>query len=127
MRPATVLIVLFAALALAFAYAPCSAATAQAASGTASTSQPDARYQWHQGRWWYQYPDSRWVYWESNRWNDYRPQVVLTAQTSETTAAPAAASTGVPCYTSGSSYESRSWAHSAVGSWGGNYFGRPGY
>jgi hypothetical protein len=39
----------------------------------ASPDQNAWRYVWHNGAWWYWLPQQKWVYWQSNHWNDYNP------------------------------------------------------
>jgi hypothetical protein len=129
MRPIFAILVLLAAFALFVVCTPCTAATV--AKDTTAATQPSSRYQWHEGRWWYWLPENRWVYWENSRWNDYRPTVTFAAQTTQQAAPAAAAVAPVavatqPCYPAGGG-QTNTWASAAVGSWGGNYFGRPGF
>jgi hypothetical protein len=36
-------------------------------------NQPNWRYVWHNGQWWYWLPQGCWVYWNGQHWTDYRP------------------------------------------------------
>ena len=61
----TVLFTMWAAVALVVPVA-----AQQTASG--SSTQPDWRYCWHEGRWWYWMPENRWVIWSGTAWAPYK-------------------------------------------------------
>jgi hypothetical protein len=133
MRLTAILLMLVTLAVFAVAAVPCNAAG----------NNDQARYQWYGGRWWYWMPDNHWVYWEGNRWIDYRSTVSRTAQTTvgseqATDQSTASATVGNACpvsvgtpyggYSGYSGYSGAgSWSAAAVGSWGGNYFGRSMY
>jgi hypothetical protein len=128
MRFLTLILIVATLATMAVSVVPCNAAV----------NDDQARYQWHGGRWWYWMPDNHWVYWDGGCWIDYRPLVTMTAQATEQAvpaiqqAARADTSPGnsrsVPAAASNRDYSgysvTDSWTAGAVGSWGGNYFGR---
>ena len=49
---------------------------------TTKQGQPQWRYTFHNGEWWYWLPTARWVYWRDNQWNDYNPQTYTSIRSS---------------------------------------------
>jgi hypothetical protein len=45
------------------------------------------RYTFHNGEWWYWLPANRWVYWRSDRWNDYDPKTYVSPRSAGVVAA----------------------------------------
>jgi hypothetical protein len=76
---------------------------------TLKTTKPDWHYRWHEGRWWYSMPDSKWVYWNGSTWVPFeqssRVRTVSEAKSASTDNGNAetttAAKTAEPAYSSG--------------------------
>jgi hypothetical protein len=91
---------------------------------TLETVTPDWHYRWHEGRWWYWMPDSRWMVWTGSTWVPFEqfsvcPQVLTASQ-----AVPYSASYG--SYDRESQDAAPEPAYSNTGDYRPSYSGRSG-